>query len=121
VTWEDVLQTLHALIGREVLISVSPLDEGAPMVSLLGVLERGEPSRAQEALELLGRARPGDEAITFRIAPDNSITLSRGRFRQAGKDDGVAGQLLWMEHGGTLITITDANEAREAAARLSEA
>ena len=120
-TWEDVLQTLHGLIGREVLANIAPLGDPAPMVSLIGVLERGEPSRAHEVLHLLGRARPGDEAITFSIAPDNSVTLSRGRFRQAGKEDGVAGKLVWLEHGGVLFTISDAEQARQAAARIEGA
>jgi hypothetical protein len=89
------------------------------MLTFTGVLERGEQSRVQEILELLGRVQPGDEAITFSIAASN-LVLSRARFRQAGKEEGVAGQLLWIEHGGVLINISDAEQSRQAAARLQE-
>ena len=109
-TYDELLAALQGFLGRRVIVSVGPGDGQAPMVGLLGVLERGEPSPAQEVLEGLGRALPGDEAIMFHLTSETRITVTRGRHREAGWIDGNS-DFLYFDQGGLLLTVAAEDDA----------
>jgi hypothetical protein len=122
VDWEQVLAEFHRLIGRRVLVSVSPLDPdpdnrpGPSMLSVDGVLAKGEPSRAQEIIRMMGKEQPDEEALTFTVAPDALLTLTHSRFVEAGRS-GI-GSNFYVVQGDAMVQVSDWEEGRQIAARL---
>jgi hypothetical protein len=116
-TWEEMLSEMLGLVGREVMLSAAPLDERGPMISAIGILERGEPSRAQPLMEEMGLVPTGSEAITFHVTPTTMLTLDKARFREAGHTD-APGRGLYIDQAGTLVGVVDVERARADLAQL---
>jgi hypothetical protein len=116
-TWEEMLSEVLALVGREVMLSVSPLDDRGPMMSTTGILKRGEPSPSHALMEEFGMVARGSEAILFHIEPKTMITLEQARFREAGHSQGP-GRGLYVDQAGTLVSVVDVERAKADLARL---